>query len=186
MRENHDELQRLASEIDWIWKRDKWMSIPKIDRRMELFAESIVDRENSLRKSFGNEYFHDAMAESMTDEIQSSWAIEGIGLDSYAIRSLVVGALNIDIPEWKLGVDPFKREEAAVKATLTMFNSNEKLTIGRLLEVHSMLENCQEKNVLWGKFRSCGVYVRDCDSDSIVYVAPPADRVDSLMDEYIA
>ena len=194
MNADHEASLTMASEENWIWKREGWRRAFRPDRRMEMLSESMLEQDGRLRESFGDKFFRKATAESMADEIKSSWAIENIRLNSSAIRSLVVGSLNIDVPEWKIEAPKEKpdgalpeKEEAAVKAALSMLNGMKEFAASRLLEVHSMLENRsdKERSVHWGKFRRGGVHV--CGGDgAVVYVAPPAECIESLMDEYVS
>ncbi len=172
---------------DWIWKHDGWIKVPEITLHQKELSNSILSREDFVRKNFGDEFFKELMTESVANEIKKSWDIENIQLNTYAIRSLLVNSLNLDIPEWKIdNKSRFIREESAVQATLTMLNDRNKFDINKLCEIHALLKNPSE-DINWGKIRKIDIHIRKevfGIEPEVVYIGPPADKVPELLDNF--
>ena len=128
------------------------------------------------------------MAEHIANEIHKSWAIENINLDTFAIRSIIVNSLNINIPEWKLNdEEKYKREQAAVKATLFLLNSKEKFSFELVCQTHKLLKNYSE-DINWVSIRKNEIHIvrqnEDTDDIQIDYIGPPAKDIPKLINEF--
>ena len=127
------------------------------------------------------------VAESLASSIQDSWAIEGVSLDSAAIRSSLVKRLGLDIPEWRpLALFRSAEEDAAVRATVAMLNQKTPLSVQSILSAHASLAPPQTATQ-WGIFRHDEEYIVSGfeERKEIVYVAPPPNAVPELMQQYV-
>ena len=177
-----------ASLLDYVWKHDDWLTIPKIDPKFLSLSNAILDRENSLFNTFGDKSFQEIVADNMANEIKKSWAIEDITLDLSALRSLIVNFLNFDIPEWQIDTgNRFKIEGSAVEATLSFLNSKEKFSFYQVLTTHKLLKNPSE-DIHWGSIRKYGIHVLSSQSDDIKidYVGPSPELLPKMLEEFVS
>lgn len=172
---------------NWFWKRKNWLSVPQISPHLCELSDQIMAKEDALDRLTGNTRLAPLMAEALAKDIQGSWALEGIPLDSYALRSSIVKHLGLDVPEWrKLSLYRSVQEDTAVKATIHLLHSKFPLSIDTILQAHAQLKPVQTDTV-WGIFRNDVEYIVDGDENhkEIIYVAPHPSEVPQLMDKYV-
>ena len=83
------------SKRKWFLKNKNWLSVPKLTPILIALANNIQKKEQELDSIAGNTRFASLMADALIENIKDNWAIEGINLDSLAIRSSIVKRLGL-------------------------------------------------------------------------------------------
>lgn len=124
----------------------------------------------------------DELPEAITETLRDSWAIEGIQLSEADLFSSV--AKRLGHPFQNVKTKPYY--DGLVEVLLDAVQNHEPLTADRILAWHKKVVS-MEAGVSRGIFRTDSVYVvkGSLKNTEIVYEAPPASLVRSLIDEFL-
>lgn len=139
-----------------------------------------MEREELLFEQMGIDNFNEALCIAFASELQSSFAIENITLDSSLIKSSLIRRMNLDLPGWKDPGPEHDRESRAVKMTLSMLNVSP-LSHQMIEEAHGYLSD----SVSFGHYRLDGEEVIVDGTGRVVYHAPDAFLVRGQMNDFL-
>lgn len=140
-------------------------------------ASEQMDREAKLFDCLPADDLDMAIKSAFAANLEASYAIENISLDSLAIKSSVIESFGLGVHAWKEKFSNGAREERAVAGTLALLD-NRPLSHEALWEAHRVIENASDG------YRDHGECVVD-GRGRVVYQAPEAREIPKLMDDFV-
>lgn len=181
--------------MTYIWQSPKWPRFEwEIDHLASRLAAVRLDQGRLIGRveTLGFRTREATFLRALTDDVVKSSAIEGERLDERQVRSSLARRLGIDIDGF---VTPNRSVEGIVHITLdATINCSEPLTAERLFQWHAALFPTGRNE--WGHKLRVGDWRDDAGGrmeivsgafghEKVHYVAPPADRLDAEMSDFI-
>lgn len=176
----------------YLWQHPSWLHTPDLPECLFKQAERNFQLEGELKELVHVEDMERRMVEALAQEVVDNFAIEGITLDSYAVRSSIVRECSLDIPEWDVKrVILLEREQRAVEATLqALRHAGEEMSVGFLCGINRLLSPSrgigEADDVPYGEIRVTGTRVREEGSGRVVFRGPEPGDVPQLVEQLCA
>lgn len=181
----------------YLWQAAGWLATPKLPDELIKKAEENTTRELKLRNMPEVHETDHVLAEAFLAEVISNFAVEGIALDSAAVRSSVIKESGLNIPEWDSNTSMrFEDEQNAVKATIqslrsfhSPMSSDLLCSINRRLSpADASMENglplIHDTPNYWGNFRVTDIGVTEAGSGAFLFEGPSPQVVPGLVEVF--
>ncbi|MDR1241888.1 MAG: DUF4172 domain-containing protein [Deltaproteobacteria bacterium] len=182
----------------FLWQCDKFLTTPDLPDELLRKVKQNDELEKNLFDMEEVRNTEEVLIKALSEEVIANWAIEGIQLNTAAVRSSIIRHCGMSLPVWNPpGNRDYRDEINAVATTLSFYREPlKKMSADILCDVNARLApadvrfNNEGKPLVenapnvWGQIRVTGIQVAERYSGKAVFIGPNPGDAKAMLDKF--